>query len=1100
MLSTLTTLDADHVLQASPTTKKQNKKIKKLFVKNTELTELANLINAVLEIKENFKARAGLSEQEFNLLKELGEKRKKLKARRKQGETSINLINDIMENANQLQPLRQTLEWWTNATEKFNSSEYWDLIFNSTKEAKEIEKIIALKKEWKEHQSFACYSSQNLQIFYKDYLLPLIDLLKHNIEKFKKYPALRSYLEKILAEAEDLQQAALMSMLKRLQCTVFFEHIACDDILYLMREQIQTWGNIKLKTKGNVPALRCNLTPDMTNDFVNFINQANQPRHAKIKDQFLQLDLYRYPKEWPLIHTDVHPTLIYFSNQFPVLLSQVILDNQITTTLLTTDSLKNEDFILRKLQFLCQFIKHASPELTNVNVLTLIMHQINQYNKLVKSLYNQLESTFELQFNSLLSDLINDKSVSEIKIKNLQQKRVRIDSFASILLKQNTSWERDCIVLLAQALVDQLVKQTSLSYSQLENIVKFLTTFYPTLTQQEVKEITNLISQAATRPLLDQETDELAKEIILNLDTVLFSHYKTHFAPIFENKKLLQQVRFITLKKYIVEKDNFSKTSLGKEISAYNDTKNKDVIRLFFTDFLGKENILPLVNLIESEINEFPNFEKNNPDQAMQIIDTLKPLTIFYLAHGRNKETLSWFSQFEDIENRIQVDKQLAEKLKEKNFFGNLNKENEHLQYILLSLVNFSMDAEQQKIKSQLTINQKLETLNQTHLVALETIIKNDCQFSFQILAFIANVLYLLISPTLKQLLLKANEAQLGSNLYWLKLINHLDNAKTIRYLEEAICHTQDIANADAAFFETISFASRFITLKRTTQFALKHSLLKEAGIEMSQINLEDKNCLASALITNTHLLNLWKLCAEKLKKEQFPLIITPRFFHVMIKFMSQIADIILSRSEKHPKLLLQFANLLTCIPTIYVAAQSLSENIRTSGSQLTLRLWPTPNQTEQIMEPLYEIDKTVFLMQLQKELQSYVKKFIPQSKLSEFKKMYEDEKFGQVAHSIQLDQFEIMNLLSINNETSLIMIDALKVAACLHKTIKEKGRFKLLIDLLNHLMSQQNITAEHKKFLENCHAKLNDYVLPSKRKSLTPTEENKRFSFALNL
>lgn len=283
-------LDADSIIayaesnQAKRLSDEQKTEIRHLLSTSAAIRGLSLLINKFIQLKHDHDALQGLTPAQVARLNVLITNRKNFLEERKKKEFDTHAYATFITNEKEIVPLTKTLDYWSANTTSLKKLELWEDITTLTiSEAEKngespdlqknrLHKLSDIKNEWTTHQVFSGYSSENLNIFYKDYLCVLENSIADDLDAKHNYPVVvNNYIEFLLFQVHELKKQAVNSMLYRLYAAEYFNDMTCDDVLFYTTDKIDRQCNITTNGMGKKPALRKSLTPELIREFIKTI-------------------------------------------------------------------------------------------------------------------------------------------------------------------------------------------------------------------------------------------------------------------------------------------------------------------------------------------------------------------------------------------------------------------------------------------------------------------------------------------------------------------------------------------------------------------------------------------------------------------------------------------------------------------------------------------------------------------------------------------------------------------------------------------------------------------------------------------------------------
>lgn len=466
--------------QKEPLNENQKEQLSSLFKDDKSLNELALMLNDFIQIKNNYAARAGLSNSQFDRLKDLVEERQYLRELRETDKYNIAINQSIIANAKKSLPLEHILEWWTSAVDKLNSAEMWESFHKAA--ASEINN---LKNEWETYSDYAGYSSANLLEFYREYIVVTEERLVCELKSRHKLPVIICrYLENIISRLQKLKKQVIYSMLYRLRCAEYYNDMACDDLLAYTCDRIEQNTQIKLNKKGKIPRRRRSLTLQILPEFIQCIDKfcRDNPHEKTMRALFMQLRVQNRPLELNSSEeTPSHPALNYFAGTYPPLLEQTPEYTQLTKQILCSGAMKDKSFILNILKNNLKYAFSACGDMNvkNHRLADFLNEQQRKYTHILKEINAKItidiETTMDLILDNLFNGTLIDGALADEAAGKIEKSRL----FNKKYLNEDCFHPGDIILALAERIKEMMAQQRELTPRHCGDIFNLLMKLHP---------------------------------------------------------------------------------------------------------------------------------------------------------------------------------------------------------------------------------------------------------------------------------------------------------------------------------------------------------------------------------------------------------------------------------------------------------------------------------------------------------------------------------------------------------------------------------------------------------------------------------------------
>lgn len=344
-------IDGDHIRHFAKSKKillssKDNQQIDQALKNNKALKNLVGLVesfNGAFNAANQF---PGLSNQEVEELKNIMAQLKELKANSLSKNTSTETIKEILALEKKLVTLDRTRQWWDLNLAALNKETVWNsLIELARTEFKKqnaigddtnakLELLEQIKLEWDQSQLFSRLSSENLLLFYTDFICELEKCLLLQKKKHGSFPtAIQEYIEALLLSLQKLKSTAVYAMAYRLNCADYYQHIECDDLVAYTASKIQDTSGITVLHFDKAPPIRCTLNSYLFKSYTKIVRE-----HKPYLKNLIHATHYKIPDEWntfaadnpefyPIIH---NPIFIYFAHGFSLTPEEMPADHIIS--------------------------------------------------------------------------------------------------------------------------------------------------------------------------------------------------------------------------------------------------------------------------------------------------------------------------------------------------------------------------------------------------------------------------------------------------------------------------------------------------------------------------------------------------------------------------------------------------------------------------------------------------------------------------------------------------------------------------------------------------------------------------------------------------
>lgn len=533
--TTLNEVNAEEVMRFMWQEKKikltdiQIAEIKTAFATNSDTKKLASIVADFIKSKANFQPLVGLTKNEVETLKEFLNIRNKFKDIDK-NEMEKAKYDALISNEKNILPLNQIVNWWTTNLDALTKTQVWEEMAKLTIAAvreqvemgetdikSQLNKLNIIKHEWIHHHEFAGYSSEHLLQFYRDYVLVLEDYLAQELKTKRQHPEIiYLYIEELLSQTQTIKKKVILSMLHRLECADYYGDFLCDDLLRYTCDIINERCNINIQPdgKGVKPKKRRSLTPELIDTFIEIIEKfckAFPHKEIELFEQLNQISFCKRPAPWLSGNgSDNHSIklavsshlLNYFYHHFPKLLGAIGKDAEIVTTILESDTLSDESFVINKLYNLLQLakqdhVKHLSKradELSN-NASKIICSHEKKFDASLEEISMRLGVNIENALDSILNNVFADKEIEFDAIIQVASNTDRARLFNKYYLKNDFYAPGDIILALAHRIMRELVNKGKLDPKSCHNMLRLMMSFYSQIRSAQIDQFREIFQK-----------------------------------------------------------------------------------------------------------------------------------------------------------------------------------------------------------------------------------------------------------------------------------------------------------------------------------------------------------------------------------------------------------------------------------------------------------------------------------------------------------------------------------------------------------------------------------------------------------------------------
>lgn len=595
--------------------------------------------------------------------------------------------------------------------------------------------------------------------------------------------------------------------------------------------------------------------------------------------------------------------------------------------------------------------------------------------------------------------------------------------------------------------------------------------------EQLMKDFIATVNQASDRskPLLDSTT-LISEKVSLHdyLDecinhrewTPLLEGVITHFG----SPAQLQSLHAKAFMACLDEHRNITDSKLGallttalprsSEIKTMGNSLSQEVVRISLQQLLGDQHLSGICAKLEVmvasiiEINNHLSQQdmlRSEYKRLMKIIGCIKPFTGIYQTYGKNQKTKDTCGQIDEIERKLRLHYELNTVFTQHSYLVDIAKNNATLHNLMMDLVKSIQAIEDKSLLSDKTIDHYLTLCENQILIKIEEALASDAyEPDFATLAVLSNLFFHLTSDKLKMLLVHSHKNQIAADPYWLTLINHIDESRTVATLK----HTD--TTHDQSFLQVLRFAQRITRIKHQVNQQIKRSLLLEADIPVAntdKINLSE--LLQGSFVTDQQLLKLWSSCLAKLNKDTLHEKTTPGYIDFICKILTVVTSEIVKRGSTNPALLTKFEERTIELANLKDRLQSLFAKDDKSTKRYSY-LWTTESKTDRALRPLLALQEQGKVLQLIQYAEKYALHCLSKSKFDVFREACNDSQFGKLTPPEQIAQIKQKFGLSDKKKT-LKVLKALIICQKLSEENKQKHRDSSALHLVQHILTEMN-------------------------------------------
>lgn len=478
----------------------------------------------------------------------------------------------------------------------------------------------------------------------------------------------------------------------------------------------------------------------------------------------------------------------------------------------------------------------------------------------------------------------------------------------------------------------------------------------------------------------------------------------------------------------------------------YSAAMNQDLSQLFFIEFLGESNTQKILEKIEPLLKELiiagksnaVELAKNEYERLVKIALCLTPLKSFYLSFSKDEESKEFFQHIEEFGKKLKLRHELFSIVKKHSILFDVINDDVSLQNLLSAFKDAMNEFNNNGTLCENNIDHFIEFCNLELLTKIESALNSsNSKLSFTTLQTLVNFSADLTSNSFKQHILNAHIVHIENNPHWLSLINHIDDKETLEKLSSV---TAD--DPAQAFSHFLQYGKRLHHIQHLTKHLLKDTMLADAKIKIKN----DESILArlhSDTTSSKRLIKLWMICATKLQDDALKSASQLCFLTFVLKFLTQITDEILRRSEHKPSILLTFIPNLDLLINI----KSNITSIDNSKSKLSPRsLWANASAIDVAMQPLLRLRNKAITMRSMYITEDYLSRKLNKDKMKQFKSACNDPVFT--------DEKKIKSELDIKNKFDIKKIrNAQKLYQKLKDIMANNASMLSMIPLLQEMI-----------------------------------------------
>lgn len=535
--------EAKHI----PLTDKQQRKLAKSMKSHSLLAEIAGEMEVLLLLKDNLGISAGLTDKDLSYLQKLIAKRKKLKDAFYANELKVADYRKLLEIEKELIPYDEHTKHWLQQTEKLNQSLTWRQATEQLQRTNVINEpgqtlLNSIQDSWKQQHQFALMS--NGQLIDLDNCLQTLErqitalLAINNVDLM----LIQSYCAEVINHTATIRRQLIFAMLYRLKCAEYFYDLHCDDIIQYTDALIQQ--AIAKESEMQEP-LRRGMTIYMVKQFLNAISTYFY-RHTSdemIAKAFNSLVMRQPPHHWRA--TDrfeqqllKNPTVVYFANTFPQLLSNIAKTSDLVTTIFSSDSIHDKSFLLNLLNRLSKDTKRELENLSaedrnkNSHLYRSLQTKLDDYQELVAAIQMQLNQSMQTSMQTLLDDIFDKNNPNSDKIQFIGKCIQNVNVFNARFLGAGYTAQNDVILSVGERIRQMIFKNESLSQQQASQLATLMSKIFPDIDSEYAERIHAAYQQLPKQVAEADKTqlNGLLHYIIAKLEQPLLQNRYYHLA------------------------------------------------------------------------------------------------------------------------------------------------------------------------------------------------------------------------------------------------------------------------------------------------------------------------------------------------------------------------------------------------------------------------------------------------------------------------------------------------------------------------------------------------------------------------------------------
>lgn len=491
-------------IQHAPLTNLRKEQVQAFLVNNKSALNLNALLTEFTDMYKHYSGLAGLTPKETERLRELVAVRTAFKKSHIKGEYDGPAFRRFISNEQKIVSFNKSMQWWQTNIETLRKLELWEnlnsiIISNARNQklspselSKLQHKLADVKNEWSRQQIFAAYSSSNLLLFYKNYLCTMEETLSDVLADSKDYPKeVTDYLFKTLYNVKEMRKQAIYSMIERLNTMEENDDIESDDILHRVIKRIDSECGINLDQNGKRPDPRKGLTTDSIDGFVAAIQSYidENPEDKIISSELSKHSTFARPYSWSTFSDTViknsrlakSPIITFIFNKLPGLLTDVDIQRNISTEILTTENLNAESFILTRIQKMIAITheyldkySHTEKNKLDEYIISEIEKYHVSYGKQIQDIYTRISVAVRNATQQAVNNAFSNEPFNYEHLVKLSQYLARSEEFDRKLLKSTYDPDKDIILAVSAKLKQMIEKGVEINEQMIEKISNLL--------------------------------------------------------------------------------------------------------------------------------------------------------------------------------------------------------------------------------------------------------------------------------------------------------------------------------------------------------------------------------------------------------------------------------------------------------------------------------------------------------------------------------------------------------------------------------------------------------------------------------------------------